>query len=107
MTTGKCINEDGFLSTNGAPVAIRNRENVTSADLRKPERIASAEFRAGVLAVIDFGHGAAPKEIPSAVARMLGFKNTSQQLRYAVEVQIHKLVTNQTIFEINGMLKRA
>ena len=106
MTTGQCINEDGFLSTNGAPVAIRNRENVTSADLRKPERIAPAEFMAAVLAVIDLGHGAAAKEIPTAVARMLGFKNTSQQLRYAVEGQIHKLAKNNSITEANGMFKR-
>jgi len=107
MTTGQCANEDGFLSINGAPVAVRNRENVASPDLRKPERIAPAEIRAAVLAVVDLGHGAAPKEIPTAVARMLGFKNTSQQLRYAVEGQIHKLAKQNTITETNGMFKRA
>jgi len=106
-TTGQCTNEDGFLFAKGAPVLIRNRENVASPDLRKPERIAPAELRAGVLAVIDIGHGAAAKEIPTAVARMLGFKNTSQQLRYAVEGQIHKLAKNNSIIEANGLFKRA
>ena len=107
MSTGQYTNEDGFLSVNGATVVVRNRENVSSPDLRKPERIAPAELRAGILAVIDLGHGAAAKEIPTAVARMLGFKNTSQQLRYAVEGQIHKLAKNNSIIEANGLFKRA
>jgi very-short-patch-repair endonuclease len=106
LTTRQCTNEDGFLSVNGTTVVVRNRENVISSDLKKPERIAPAEFRAGVLAVIDLGHGAAAKEIPTAVARMLGFKNTSQQLRYAVEGQIHKLAKTNIIAEANGMFKR-
>lgn len=106
LANNQCVCEDGFLFINGAPVSIRNRENVESPDLRKPEMIAPAEIRAAILAVIDLGHGAAQKEIPTAVARMLGFKNTSAQLRYAVEGQMHKLEKQNMITEVNGMFKR-
>ena len=107
MRSDQCISEDGFLSIKGYPIQIRNRENVSSPDLRKPERIAPSELRAAILAVIEFGHGATQKEIPTAVARILGFKNTSAQLRYAVEGQIHKLVKQNIITENSGMFKRA
>jgi hypothetical protein len=106
MANNQCVKEDGFLFIPGATVPVRNRENVVSPDLRKPEMIAAAEMRAAILAVIDLGHGAAQKEIPTAVARVLGFKNTSAQLRYAVEGQIHKLEKQNAIAEVNGMFKR-
>lgn len=105
IANNQCICEEGFLFIAGAAVPIRNRENVESPDLRKPEMIAAAEIRAAILAVIELGHGAAQKEIPTAVARILGFKNTSAQLRYAVEGQIHKLAKQNIIIENNGMFK--
>ena len=107
MRSDQCLSEDGFLSVKDYPIQIRNRENVSSPDLRKPERIAPSELREAILAVIDLGHGATQKEIPTAVARILGFKNTSAQLRYAVGGQIHKLAIQNVINENNGMFKRA
>ena len=68
--------------------------------------ITPAEMRAAILAAIDLGHGAAQKEIPTAVAKVLGFKNTSAQLRYAAEGQIRKLEKQTIIAEVNGMFKR-
>ena len=107
LVNNQCVCEDGFLFIAGAPVLIRNRENVESSDLRKPEMIAPSEIRAAILIVIDLGHGATQKEIPTAVSRILGFKNTSAQLRYAVEEQIRKLEKQNIIIEMNGMFKRA
>jgi hypothetical protein len=107
MRSDQCLSEDGFLSIKGYPIQIRNRENVSSPDLRKPERIAPSELGAAILAVIELGHGATQKEIPTAVARILGFKNTSAQLRNAIESQISKLDRQNTIVESNGMFKRA
>ena len=106
LDAGECIREDGFLFLKGAPAPVRNRENVRSADLRKPEMIPPAELAVAILAVIEVAHGAARNEIPIAVARMLGFKNTSAQLRYAIELQISQLTCQNTIVEMNGMLKR-
>jgi hypothetical protein len=69
--------------------------------------IPPAEVRCAILAVIDAGHGAGRKEIPIAVARMLGFKNTSGQLRHVIESELFRLARQNTIVETNGMFKRA
>lgn len=107
VSTGKCDRAYRFLFIPGAPVQIRNRENVASAELRKPEMISGLELQAAILAVIDLGHGAAAREIPAAVAKLLGFKTTAAQLRYAVENEIHRLSQQNVIVESNRMLKRA
>jgi hypothetical protein len=68
--------------------------------------ISPAELRAAILAVIDAGHGAAKKEIVVTVARMLGFKNTSAQLRQVIGSLLSKLARQNAIAEANGMFKR-
>ena len=55
---------------------------------------------------IDAGHGAAKSEIPVAVARMLGFRVTTGQLRSIIESQIAKMIRNETIVESNGLFHR-
>lgn len=106
LVTKRCSREDGFLIIPGHPVHVRNREAVSSANLRKPEMLPPAELRAAILAVIDAGHGATKLEIPSAVARMLGFKSTGSQLRAVIEAQRSKLLRQGAIEELNGMLNR-
>jgi hypothetical protein len=102
-----CQRADGFLFQLGAPVRIRNRENVASANLRRPDMICPLEICEAILAVIDLGCGARAKEIPVAVARLFGLKNTSAQMRSAVESQLQQLVTSNQIVEVNGLCKRA
>lgn len=100
-----CSREDGFLVLPGTTVIVRSRESASS-DLRRPERIPPAEFRTAILAVIDAGHGASQKEIPTAVARMMGFKSTSAQMRSLVATQVAKLAREAAITEVNGLFKR-
>ncbi len=107
LVTKRCSREDGFLVLPGASIPIRNRELVSSPELRKPDMIPLVELRAGILALIDASHGAAKQEIPIAIARMLGFKNTSAQLRSLIESQIAGLARQGLIVETNGMFKRA
>jgi hypothetical protein len=106
LVTKRCTREDGFLVLPGASVSIRNRELVASADLRKPDMIPPAELRAGILAIIDVGHGATKQELPVAVARMLGFKNTSTPMRSIIESQISRLARQGLIVETNAMFQR-
>jgi very-short-patch-repair endonuclease len=106
LVTGACTREHGFLSISGLPVRIRNRQNVSSPNLRKPDTLPPAEIRAAILALIDANHGATVQEIPVAVARIFGFKSTSSQLRSAIEAQTAKLQRQALIQEGNGMLKR-
>ncbi|HVY69737.1 MAG TPA: DUF3320 domain-containing protein [Verrucomicrobiae bacterium] len=106
LVTGRCAREEGFVSIPNATVPVRNRESVSSEALRKPEMLPPAELRAAILAVIDTAHGATKKETPSAVARMLGFKTTSAQLRSLLERQIDRLLRQKIIGEYNSMLRR-
>lgn len=107
LVTKKCKREDGFLTIPDKPVPVRNRRDVSSANLRKPELLPPVEIRAAILALIDAHHGAVRKEIPVAVARMLGFKTTSGQLRVAVDEQITKLTRQGTIEERGDMFNRS
>jgi hypothetical protein len=107
LVTQRCAREDGFVSMPGTPVQVRNREQADSATLRKPDMLPPAEIRAAILALIDAHHGAAPAEIPAAVARMLGFKATSGPLRAVIEAQTARLLRLGTIQESDGMLRKA
>lgn len=102
----KCARAYRFLFLLDAPVLIRNRENVTSSDLRKPEMISWLEIQAAIIALIDLGQGASPKELPPTIARLFGFKTTASQLRYAIENEIHRLQQQNRIIESNGLLRR-
>lgn len=106
LVTKRCTREEGFLGIPEAAIPIRTREAVSSSSLRKPEMLPPAEIRAAILAVIDVGHGATQDEIPVAVARLFGFKNTSHQFRSVIESQIGKLLRQGILVEANGMLNR-
>lgn len=106
LVTKRCTREDGFLIVPNATILVRNRESVSSSTLRKPEMLPPSEVRAAILAVIDAGHGAMKQEIPTAVARMFGFKATGAQLRSVIEAQANRLIRQEDIAQINGMLQR-
>lgn len=103
----KCTRERDFVSIASAPVVVRNRENVSSSNLRRPEMLPPAEIRTAILALIEAHHGATKEEIPVAVARLLGFKTTSNPLREAIEAQVKKLVRDGVVSELDGMFKRS
>lgn len=84
---------------------VRNRANVTSPTLRKPDYLPPTEIRAAIQSILDASHGAMRSEIPSAVARLLGFQATSAQLMAVIESQIENLIRVRGIEEAHGMLK--
>ena len=106
LVSQQCTREDGFLNIPNASVPIRNREKVSSSTLRKPDFLPLSEIRAAIHVIIDIHHGATAAEIPVAVARVLGFKNTSGHLRRVIENQTARLKRLGTITEASGMVKR-
>jgi hypothetical protein len=101
-----CERAEGFLQVRGAPVVVRNREEVASPGLRKPEMLPPMEIAAAILALVDAHHGATAEELPSAVARVLGFKTTSPPLRAAVESVSGDLQRRGVLADAGGMLRR-
>lgn len=102
----QCLREDGFVTVPGVSVPVRDRGNVSSLNLRKPEMLPPAEIRAAILTLIDAHHGATEEEIPVAVARLLGFASTSGQLRELIQGQAAQLKQEGLVVEVDGMLKR-
>jgi hypothetical protein len=104
-TNKSCIRVDRCLMLPNCDVRVRNRANVTSPTLRKPEHLPTVEIHAAILSVLQASHGAARSEIPTAVARLFGFQATSPQLKTLIDSQVQRLVLSGRIQEMNGTLK--
>lgn len=104
IANNQCAKEDGFLSIPHRNTPIRNRDNVSSSTLRKPEMLPPSEIQAAILKIVEVHHGASKIELPTAVARVFGFKSTSAQLRDLVKSQISRLMREQVIEEKDEML---
>lgn len=91
---GKIYEEKGFLLHREATLKLRNRENVSSPGLRKPEMIAPQEIASGTIGIVKNNLGATHDEIVTAISRMLGFKSTSSVLKRTIseviELQIQE-----------------
>lgn len=96
---GQILQVGNFLMCSTSAVTIRNRQNVQSPGLRKPEMIAPQEIAVGITAVVTRNLGASDDEIVSSISRMLGFRATSSVLRKAISDVIENLLEE-------GVLKR-
>jgi very-short-patch-repair endonuclease len=105
---GQLVVENAFYhSTDQTVVPIRNREAVKSSGLKKPEMLPPAELQRAIFVLIDGHLGVAREEAVVAVARMLGFKSTSGQLREVIWRQIEAAIAHGKIAERNGTLQLA
>ncbi|HVV69021.1 MAG TPA: DUF3320 domain-containing protein [Gammaproteobacteria bacterium] len=89
---GIIIQEGDFYLKQGVDVQVRNRNNVSSPSLRKPEHLPPQEIRKTILVLIKANFGASRDQLPSEVAHLLGFKSTSAQLREVIEPEIQELL---------------
>jgi very-short-patch-repair endonuclease/DNA polymerase III delta prime subunit len=86
---------------------IRNREEVESAGLKKPEMLPSAEIDAAIKALIAGHVGVSEDECLVAVARMLGFKTTTPALKETIYRCLEKLVAAGSVVRKNESLHLA
>jgi len=97
---------NGFLtqaSTIGA-VVVRDRSNVVSSTLRKPEFLPPAEVRQAVRQIVAREIGISPNEVAGALARSLGFSNSTAALRDAASREMDHLLEQRAIINRNGRL---
>lgn len=85
---------------------IRSRENVTSASLRKPEMLPPQEIDAAILKFVEAHISASEDETARGVARLLGFKTTSQPLRTRLNSRIRVLVSGGQLSCERDVLRR-
>ncbi len=100
---GNVYGKEDFLLHQNAVIAIRNRQNVASGSLRKPEFISSMEIAIGINEVVNTNFGATEDEVILAVSRMLGFKATSSVLKKTIAEVIAQQV-EEGVFKFDEML---
>nr|WP_315217944.1 DUF3320 domain-containing protein [uncultured Duganella sp.] len=92
LSTGDIAMEERFLAVPGN-LAVRDRSNVISEGLRKPEMLPPKEIELAVHNVIKNNFGASMDEIVLAVSRSFGFKATSSQIREMIRNRTDSMVS--------------
>lgn len=105
LLSQRCQRDEGCLFLPDAQVPVRNREDVHSSSLRKPNMLPPKELREAIRKIVAACHGAGADEIVQSVARLLGFKSTSAPLREILERQIALLLSNGELIDENGVLR--
>jgi very-short-patch-repair endonuclease len=81
-----------FYSPPGQAVTVRDRAQVLSATLRKPEMLPPSEIAEATLQIVKANYGASRGELVQALSRTFGFAATSTQLRNILEARIDDLL---------------
>lgn len=81
LSDGAIIASGEFLDIPDRSVRVRDRSDISSANLRKPEYLPPQELQQAIKQVLIENLGGKKDEIPSAVAKKLGFTVVSAQLR--------------------------
>lgn len=94
--------DDFYTTRDQAQAPIRDRSDVESATLRKPEMLPPAELRAALLHSVKSHAGVTADEAILATARCLGFKVTTPGIRDVIESQFDILEKSGAIQCIAG-----
>jgi very-short-patch-repair endonuclease len=96
-----------FYCLPGQAITVRDRSEVESTSLRKPEMLPPAEIDVALLKVIDDNFGASRSELTQAASRLFGFQSLGVQLRSVLEDGIARLVAVGKLVEKDQLLIRA
>lgn len=88
----------------GAEIQVRDR-SLASASVRKVDVLPPQEIKRAIYLLIDANFGAGRDQVAVEVARLLGFKSTSSQLKDIIERELNNLIKAQVIVENEGFLK--
>jgi very-short-patch-repair endonuclease len=104
VAQGRTIREEGFLWQPGCMPTVRDRAQVSSPGLRKPEMIPPTELRTAIVQIVQANFGATRDQIVQSVSRDLGFKATSAQLRGVIEAAIQRAEQQQDLERQDDLL---
>jgi hypothetical protein len=106
-SSGTISTEDDFYwHSEQTEFPIRNRDQVESAGLKKPEMLPPRELQSGICGFVENHVSATSEETARAIGRKLGFRTTSRQLRERIEEEIETLVSRNELILENGLLRR-
>lgn len=93
-----------FLSVPGQVPAVRDRSEVASPTLRRPDYLPPQEIDVAIVEIVSSNLGATVGELVLRVSRQLGYRSTSAQLRAVVEDRVENLVKSGKAKESNGLI---
>ena len=96
-----------FYTRPDQQVVVRDRSDIESNTLRKPEYLPPQEVKLAIGQVIAENFGAEQDELVQAVARLFGFGSTSAQLREVVEAAVVDLLDSGQLRLDGRMISRA
>jgi len=88
---GSVVRDGQFVSSPTRGPAVRDRSNVVSPGLRRWDYLPPAEVDLGILTLVADNFGATEDEVIQTLARQLGYKATSAQLREAISGRVDGL----------------
>jgi hypothetical protein len=96
-----------FYSLPGQEVLVRDRSEIDSNTLRKPEYLPPEEVKVAIGRVVEENFGAEQDLLVQAVARLFGFGSTSSQLREVVESALTGLLDSGQLRLDGRLITRA
>jgi very-short-patch-repair endonuclease len=97
--------EDGFMSrSNPGQISVRDRSNVSSGDLRKPEYLPPSELKRAVQEVISRNIGPSRLQLHRMLSQAIGLGSTSQNLRNLFDRIVDDQIACKQIAEQEGRL---
>ena len=95
----KVTEAGGFfrLAEAAAVGAVRNRADVASPGLRKPERLPPAEVRLALTQVVKAAIGVSREDAVIEASRLLGFSSTRRPLRELLERELARLIESGAV----------
>lgn len=104
VNSGEVLRSGEFLLKPGAEIRLRDRSGAASPSLRRLEMIPPMEIDVGLNTVVGQSLGATEDEAVNAIARGLGFKATSSQLKDIIRSRIEALKESGELEDRDGML---
>lgn len=104
VSGGHVYRSGEFLLWPGVEARLRDRSSTLSPSLRRIDMIPPMEVDEGILSILEAGFGATDDETVNAIARGLGFRSTSSQLKEFVKARIGSLMAEGKVQVRDSML---
>ena len=104
---GTVVKTGDFVTVADRVPVARDRSDVASTGLRKPEALPLDEIAVASIAIVSANFGAHRAALITEVARMLGFRVASASLRRRIEIGIDLAVADGRLMEQEELLQLA
>ncbi|RWR04138.1 DUF3320 domain-containing protein [Paenirhodobacter populi] len=105
ICSDNAVHKYGFVTIPSRAPKFRDRSQVSSSGLRKPEYLPLDEIAVGAIALVEKNFGATVDQLVTEIARCLGFKATSDVLRGRIVGGIEVAQRDGRLMEHGGLLQ--